>query len=190
MPKEGNTVLVIDDESSARDLLERFLNKEGYHVECAASGVDGLQLAQKIRPAVITLDVMMPGMDGWAVLSALKADPETMAIPVIMLTIVDDKNLGYALGAADYVSKPLDRERLTGALQKFRNIPAPRSVLIVEDDSSTRMLMARMLEKENWITMEAADGLAGLEMLKRHTPALILLDLMMPRMDGFAFVAE
>ncbi len=190
VPTEGNTVLVIDDEASARDLLQRFLNKEGYHVECAANGADGIQLAKTILPSVITLDVMMPGMDGWAVLTALKADPVTMAIPVIMLTIVDDKNLGYALGAADYVSKPLDRERLAGALQKFRNLPAPRTVLIVEDDGPTRLLMARMLEKEGWTTMQAADGVAGLEQLEHHKPALILLDLMMPRMDGFAFVAE
>ncbi len=190
VPPEGNTVLVIDDEPSARDLLQRFLNKEGFHVQCAASGPDGLQLAKKIRPVAITLDVMMPGMDGWAVLTALKADPETLDIPVIMLTIVDDRNLGYALGAADYVTKPVDRERLGNALHKFRHLPGPRTVLIVEDDEPTRTLMARMLEKEGWTAMQAVDGVAGLEQMAKQKPGLILLDLMMPRMDGFAFVAE
>src|SRR5581483_9741460 len=116
LPIEGNTVLVIDDEAPARDL----------------------QLAKKIRPTVITLDVMMPGMYGWAVLSALKGDPELAEIPVIMLTIVDDKNLGYALGAADYVPKPVDRDRLLTALQRFRHLPEPHLVLIVEDDDATR----------------------------------------------------
>jgi signal transduction histidine kinase/CheY-like chemotaxis protein len=190
LPIEGNTVLVIDDEAPARDLLQRFLNKEGFHVECAADGPCGLQLAKKIRPTVITLDVMMPGMDGWAVLSALKGDPELAEIPVIMLTIVDDKNLGYALGAADYVPKPVDRDRLLTALQRFRHLPEPHLVLIVEDDDATRNLMARMLEKEGWTAMEAVDGIDGLAKLAQEKPALILLDLTMPRMDGFAFVAE
>jgi signal transduction histidine kinase/DNA-binding response OmpR family regulator len=185
----GSTVLVIDDEASGRELLERFLCKEGFRTTCAANGPEGLQLAKRIRPAVITLDVMMPGMDGWTVLHALKSDPSTVDIPVIMLTIVDDKNMGYALGAADYITKPVDRERLLAAVQRFGNL-APRTVLIVEDDESTRTLMARMLEKEGWGVVEAGDGFAGLEKLETQIPALILLDLMMPRMDGFAFVAE
>jgi CheY-like chemotaxis protein len=103
---------------------------------------------------------------------------------------VDDKNLGYALGAADYLTKPVDRKRLGLALQKFRNLAGPRTVLIVEDDEPTRSLMARILEKEGWTTLQAADGVAGLEQMAKQKPTLILLDLMMPRMDGFAFVAE
>jgi hypothetical protein len=182
--------LVVDDELSIRTLIEVTLQLEGFDTIGACDGETALQMAADHHPDVITLDVMMPGMDGWAVLTALKADAETMDIPVIMLTIVDDKNLGYALGAADYVTKPVDRDRLAAALQKFRNIPAPRTVLIVEDDEPTRTLMARMLEKEGWTALQAVDGIAGLEQLAQHKPALVLLDLMMPRMDGFAFVAE
>ena len=105
-------MLVIDDDPAVRDLMQRFLGKEGFRVVTAHGGEDGLRQARELRPDVITLDVMMPGMDGWAVLSALKADPEVADIPVVMLTIVDDKNLGYALGASDYLTKPIDRERL------------------------------------------------------------------------------
>jgi len=112
------TVLVIDDDPSVRDLLRRFLSKEGFRVETAPGGREGLQLALKILPDAITLDVMMPGMDGWAVITALKADSRLAHIPVIMLTIVDDKSMGYALGAADYMTKPIDRDRLLSILAK------------------------------------------------------------------------
>src|SRR5262245_1101925 len=114
------TVLVIDDEAAVRDLMQRFLTKEGFRVAIAQSGEEGLQRARELRPDAITLDVMMPGMDGWAVLSALKADPDVADIPVVMLTIVDDRNLGYALGASDYLTKPIDRERLTTVLKQHR----------------------------------------------------------------------
>ena len=121
------TVLVIDDEAAVRDLMQRFLTKEGFRVVTALGGEEGLRLARELRPDAITLDVMMPGMDGWAVLSALKADPDLADIPVIMLTIVDDKNLGYALGASDYLTKPIDRERLVdGAEALPARPPRPR----------------------------------------------------------------
>ena len=119
-------MLVIDDEPAVRDLMQRFLAREGFRVVTAAGGEEGLRRARELRPDVITLDVMMPGMDGWAVLSALKADPDTADIPVVMLTIVDDKNLGYALGAADYLTKPIDRERLVAVLKQHRPRP-PRA---------------------------------------------------------------
>ena len=127
-------VLVVDDEAAARDLVQRTLAKEGYGVRTAASGAEGLALARQLQPAAITLDVMMPGMDGWAVLTALKADPLTANIPVIMSTIVDDKNLGFALGAADYFIKPIDWNRLLAVLEKHRKRAADSRVLIVEDD--------------------------------------------------------
>ena len=114
-----HTVLVIEDDPGARDLLTRFLTKEGYRVETAAGGEAGLRLARELHPDVITLDVMMPNMDGWAVLSELKADPQLADIPVVMLTIVDNKNLGYALGAADYLTKPIQRDRLLAILTKY-----------------------------------------------------------------------
>jgi len=189
-PVEGKTVLVIDDDADTREVLERFLNRKGFHVECASSGQDGLRLARELHPAAITLDVMMPGMDGWAVLSALKSDPELADIPVIMLTIVDDKNLGYGLGATDYMIKPVDRERLAEILMKFRDMPPPRSALVIDDEEPAREMLARILEKEGWNVIQAEDGLAAMERMAEQRPDLILLDLMMPKMNGFEFVAE
>jgi signal transduction histidine kinase/CheY-like chemotaxis protein len=187
VPPRVGTVLVIDDEAAVRDLMQRFLSREGFRVVTASSGEEGLRRARELRPDAITLDVMMPGMDGWAVLSALKADPGVAAIPVIMLTIVDDKNLGYALGAADYLTKPIDRERLVSVLTQYRR---DRPVLIVDDDAGLRQLLRRMLEPEGYTVLEAENGRAALERLRDSSPGAILLDLMMPEMDGFEFVAE
>ncbi|HEU5190234.1 MAG TPA: GAF domain-containing protein [Methylomirabilota bacterium] len=181
------TVLVIDDEAAVRDLMQRFLGREGFRVVTAASGEEGLRRARELKPEAITLDVMMPGMDGWAVLSALKSDPATADIPVVMLTIVDDKNLGYALGAADYLTKPIDRERLTAVLGKYRR---DQPVLVVDDDPEVRSLLRRMLEPAGFAVVEAENGRAALERLREVKPTVILLDLMMPEMDGFAFVSE
>jgi GAF domain-containing protein/CheY-like chemotaxis protein len=188
-PESGDlgTVLVVDDEAAVRDLMRRFLTKDGFRVVVAPGGEDGLRLARELQPDVITLDVMMPGMDGWAVLSALKADPELVDIPVIMLTIVDDRNLGYALGASDYLTKPIERDRLVTVLQKYRrDLP----VLVVDDDAGVRQLLRRMLEPEGYTVLEADNGLAALECLRDVSPSVVLLDLMMPEMDGFEFVAE
>jgi GAF domain-containing protein/CheY-like chemotaxis protein len=187
LPPGVDTVLVIDDEAAVRDLMQRFLSKEGFRVVAAASGEEGLRWARELRPDAITLDVMMPGMDGWAVLSALKADPAVADIPVIMLTIVDDRNLGYALGASDYLTKPIDRERLVTVLKQHRR---DRPVLVVDDDAEVRQLLRRMLELEGFAVVEAENGRVALERLRGTSPSLILLDLMMPEMDGFEFVAE
>jgi GAF domain-containing protein/CheY-like chemotaxis protein len=181
------TVLVIDDEAAVRDLMQRFLTKEGFRVVTAASGEEGMRRARELRPDAITLDVMMPGMDGWAVLSALKADPDLADIPVVMLTIVDDKNLGYALGASDYLTKPIDRERLVAVLGKYRR---DRPVLLVDDDVEVRQLLRRMLEPAGYAVVEAENGRVALKHLREGPPSVILLDLMMPEMDGFEFVAE
>jgi PAS domain S-box-containing protein len=186
----ASTVLVIDDDATVRDLLQRFLGKEGFHVVSASGGEEGLHLARELRPDAITLDVMMPGMDGWAVLSALKADPDMSDIPVIMLTIVDDKNLGYTLGAADYLTKPIDRDRLVSLLEKYRHNHSPCNVLVVEDDPSSRRALGQMLEKEGFELAEAENGHVALERVARSRPSVILLDLMMPYMDGFEFVDE
>jgi GAF domain-containing protein/CheY-like chemotaxis protein len=187
LPPGIGTVLVIDDEAAVRDLMQRFLIKEGFRVVTAASGEEGLRWARELRPDAITLDVMMPGMDGWAVLSALKADPDIADIPVIMLTIVDDRNLGYALGASDYLTKPIDRERLVTVLKQHRR---DRPVLVVDDDAEVRQLLRRMLESEGFAVVEAENGRVALERLGGGSPSLILLDLMMPEMDGFEFVTE
>jgi signal transduction histidine kinase/CheY-like chemotaxis protein len=193
-PRDGDagTVLVVDDDPAARDLLQRALGKAGFRVECATDGEEALQLARTLRPEAITLDVMMPGVDGWATLAALKADPALADIPVIMLTIVDDKNKGYALGAADYMTKPFDREQLAATLAKYRRVATNRNApaLVVEDDEAARALLVRVLEQEGWQVREAANGRDALAQVAEEQPQLILLDLMMPEMDGFEFVQE
>jgi signal transduction histidine kinase/DNA-binding response OmpR family regulator len=184
------TVLVIDDEQNARELLERGLVKEGFSVITASGGEDGVRLAQERCPDVITLDVLMPGMDGWAVLKALKAEDSTRDIPVIMISMVDDKEMGYALGATDFLSKPFDREKLAALLKKYAVHERTSSVLVVEDDPATREMARRTMEQERWKVFEAENGRVGLEQMAQHEVDLILLDLMMPEMDGFEFVAE
>ncbi len=183
-------VLVIDDDPSARELMQRFLLKEGYQVACACDGDEGLRLARELRPGVITLDVMMPRVDGWIVLATLKADPELASIPVVMLTVADDKkNLGLALGAAEYVTKPIDPVHLAAILKKYHR-PAGSSVLVVEDDGPMRVILRRLMEKEGWGVTEALNGRMALDAVARGKPDLILLDLMMPEMDGFEFVEQ
>ena len=184
------TLLVIDDDPAVRELLQRALSKEGWQVASASGGEEGLQLAKALHPVAIALDVLMPGMDGWSVLTALKADPALADIPVIMFTFVDDKNLGYALGAVDYLIKPVDRDRLITLLAKYRRVTPSHRVLIVEDDEVTRELLCRLLENEGWTVSAAENGRVALERLATDQPELILLDLMMPEMDGFEFIVE
>jgi signal transduction histidine kinase/CheY-like chemotaxis protein len=186
----GSCVLVIDDDPTQRDLIQRFLSKEGFCVRTAGGGDAGLRLARQLRPAAITLDVMMPGMDGWSVLLVLKADPDLRDIPVIMLTMVDDPERGFALGAAEFATKPVDRARLSQILKKYTCPCPPCPVLLVEDDQKTREVTRTILEKEGWKVREAENGRVALESMERERPGLIVLDLMMPEMDGFEFVAR
>ena len=182
-------VLVIDDDPIVHDLMTRFLAREGLRAIIAADGEGGLRMAREHKPVAITLDVMMPKIDGWSVLKALKADPETADIPVIMLTMVSDKSLGFSLGASEYLTKPIDRDRLHQALERH----APREsdqVLVVEDDDATRELLSRQLSARGHTVTEAADGQAALDRVAESVPALILLDLMLPRMDGFTFLKD
>jgi CheY-like chemotaxis protein len=183
-------VLVIDDDPTTRELMARTLTGAGFQVELAADGATGLALAAKLKPAVITLDVMMPELDGWSVLSALKADPALADIPVILASVVDDPNLAFTLGAADYFTKPIDWTRFSGVLARYRQAGMDPTALVIEDEPTTRELMRRNLERDGWAVREAGDGQAGLEALQAGVPALILLDLMMPRMDGFEFVRQ
>ena len=189
-PLIGTSVLVIDDDATQRDLMRRFLVSEGFTVQTANDGEAGLHLARRLLPIAITLDVMMPGIDGWTVLSRLKADPLLCNIPVIMLTMVDDMKRGYAMGAANYITKPIDRKCLAEVLKKYRCPYPPCPVLLVEDDTTTRRMMRAMLEKAGWSVTEAENGRVALERVAVNRPALILLDLMMPEMDGFEFAAE
>jgi signal transduction histidine kinase/DNA-binding response OmpR family regulator len=185
-------VLVIDDDAVIQDLLNCFLKKEGYQVAIAKNGEDGLRRARELRPDVITLDVAMPEMDGWTVLSRLKADSELADIPVIMLSMIDDRSTGYALGASEYMTKPVDRDRLGILLQKYgrlRHLP----VLVIDDDPDTRNLLRSALQKDGWKVQLAENGRDALEriasgMASLSLPGLILLDLMMPELDGVTFL--
>lgn len=188
--KETRLVLIIDDDSSVRDLLTRFLTKEGYRTATAWCGEEGLKLARKLHPDIITLDVIMPDVDGWTVLSKLKGDPELASIPIIMLTIVDDRKKGYALSASDYMTKPIDRNRLLAILNKYRNKQVPFRVLVVEDDEVCRNMLTQILEKEGCLIVHAENGQIGLKCVATKQPHLILLDLIMPVMDGFEFIVE
>jgi len=184
----AGTVLVIDDDPTSRALLRRVLGREGFRVEEAADGEAGLRAARELRPDVITLDVLMPGLDGWSVLGLLKEDPGVADIPVVMLTIADEEQLGYALGASEYLMKPIARDRLVAVLRKHGRGGSARHVLVVEDDAATRAVLRRTLGQEGWRVSEAENGRVALEQLERQVPDLVLLDLMMPEMDGFEFL--
>jgi CheY-like chemotaxis protein len=184
----GPLVLVIDDDVTVQDLLRRSLNRDGFRVETAADGATGLARARELRPAMITLDVMMPGMDGWEVLAALKEDPETADIPVIVVSIVDERGLGFSLGAADYLTKPLDFSRLSSVVNRHAKVGQGQRVLVVEDDEATQELLQKRLTKEGWQVVAAGNGREALERLTQGPPDLVLLDLMMPEMDGFEFL--
>lgn len=182
------TVLVIDDDATVHDLLQRSLSKAGFYVHSAFTAPDGLTLARELHPDAITIDVMLPGMDGWAALSVLKNDPDLADIPVILLTLVDNKTMGYALGAAEYLVKPIDRNRLITILNRYRS--GSQSILLVDDDSDNRALLRPMLEKAGWQVIEAINGHTALAQLQHQRPALMLLDLMMPELDGFGVIDE
>jgi signal transduction histidine kinase/DNA-binding response OmpR family regulator len=186
-PAPRQTILVIDDDSRSRELLERYFSKAGFQVATAVDGASGLRLAHQLRPNAITLDVLMPGQDGWAILTTLKADPALADIPVIILTMLEDTDLGYTLGAVECLTKPVERERLVQLVQKYLK-PDAAEVLVVEDNPETREMLRRMLQKEGWQVAEASNGQQALAHLAASEPALILLDLMMPEMDGFEFI--
>jgi PAS domain S-box-containing protein len=190
VPLAPMVVLVIDDDPGTRDLMGRLLGVEGIRVETAADGKEGLHKARTLHPGLIFLDVMMPKMDGWAVLSALKEDPDLAEIPVVMLTIVNERERGYVLGASEYLTKPIDRQRLTLVLKKYlADNPSPQ-VLIVEDDELTRNVLRRTLARQGWVVDEAENGRVALERIRQRLPGLILLDLLMPEMNGFEFLDE
>jgi two-component system NtrC family sensor kinase len=185
----ADCVLVIDDDATARELISDHLKAGGFSVVTAAGGVEGIKLAKELQPTAITLDVMMPDLDGWSVLAALRQNPELADIPVIMVSIVDDKRRGIALGAAGYLTKPIDRERLHKLVRRFQSPRRATRVLMVEDDASQRERMLGWLERPQCIVREAANGREALVLLREEKPDVILLDLMMPEMDGFEVVA-
>ena len=193
---EQTTVLAIDDDPAVRDLIARRLSKEGFHVETATTGKEGLERARQLHPDAILLDVLIGDMTGWTVLSELKADLELAEIPVIMATILDERNLGFSMGASDYLIKPVNNQRLMTLLNKYKQAAPPTSeqpcgrILIAEDDATIREMLRRTLQKAGWNVVEAENGKAALARVAESLPDLILLDLMMPEMDGFEMIAQ
>ncbi len=186
---DAHSILVIDDDEHIRDLMQRMLTREGYRVITAASGAAGIELARQLRPSVITLDVLMPDQDGWSVLAELKSDPDLVDIPVVMLTILDEPHKGFMLGASEFLTKPIDRTRIIDVIRRL-DVQANRNALVVEDDEDTRALMVDWLQSEGWQVHTARNGFEGVQAYLQHTPGLILLDLMMPEMDGFEFLDQ
>ncbi len=184
LPPDAPTILLIDDDADARRLLARNLNRDGFRVETASDGDSGIAKAREIKPAAITLDVMMPGKDGWQVLTELKADEELARIPVIMVTIVGEQRIGYTLGAADYVTKPTDFERLRAVIHRLARAGDVR-ILVVDDDEDARRLVRRKLERAAFKVAEATNGREALARIEENRPDVVLLDLMMPEMNGF-----
>jgi CheY-like chemotaxis protein len=180
-------VLVIDDDEHARDLIRRALEAEKYSVVTARSGDEGLELARALRPSLVTLDILMPGTDGWSVLSQLKSDPATRSIPVVMLSITADRRMGYVLGAVESLTKPVDRGVLREVVERYVTSDAFH-ILVVEDDEHSRSLLTRYLDSEGWDHSEAKNGIEALDRAQTRRPDLVLLDLMMPEMDGFEFL--
>lgn len=189
-----NTVLAIDDDPAVLDLIARRFKKEGFSIETASTGQEGLLRARQLHPDAIILDVLMRDMNGWSVLAALKADPQLAEIPVIMSTILDDRNLGFTLGASDFLTKPIDNQRLTRLLSKYKKrkikYAVPHQILIVEDDPLLRELLRQMLATSEWEIVETQNGREAIEQVQKQTPDLILLDLMLPEMDGFEFLQQ
>jgi CheY-like chemotaxis protein len=180
---DSKVVLAIDDDPNVLYLLQENLAEAGYQVVGAASAEEGLQKARALKPFAITLDILMPHKDGWQVLHELKADVATRDIPIIVLSIVDQKDLGYRLGAFDYLLKPFERDAILAALARLS--PFQGRLLVVDDDPRVVDLVRQLLEGELYTVEAAADGLEALEAVARRQPDVILLDLLMPRLDGF-----
>ena len=183
------TVLIVDDDPASQHIIGTLLARDGYRLIYAASGQEALTMAREHRPDAITLDIMMPQIDGWGVLHTLKGDPDLASIPVVLVTANQDRSLGFELGAVAFLTKPIDRDALLDAIRRCSSGAARGVVLVVEDEPETRELTERTVEKLGYSAAHAANGRLALAWLESNRPPiLILLDLLMPEMDGFAFL--
>ena len=185
-----DTILIIDNDQANRELLQNTLVGKGFTSIVTTDVKEGLELARKLLPALITLDVMMPKMDGWQLLAALKLDQDTQDIPVILVTIGEDRTQGYALGVSEYLIKPIDRQYLVSLLRKYKCHEHSGKILVVDDDSVNREILSRTLVSAGYDIAEAGNGLEALAYLEADDASLVLLDLMIPAMDGFQFLQE
>jgi signal transduction histidine kinase/DNA-binding response OmpR family regulator len=180
-------VLVVEDDPHIATVLRMYLEADGYRVQVASDGQEAIEMARTLAPFAVTLDISLPKLDGWSVLNALKHEPMTALIPVIIVSIVDNRDFGLVLGAAEYIVKPIDHERLRSVLRGLDGINGSRSgtVLVVDDDPSLRDVLSSVLSEDGWQVATANDGDAALAAVQRERPIAIVLDLMMPRVDGF-----
>ena len=185
-----DTVLIIDDDPGTRDLVARYLQREGFVMRQASDGKTGLAMAKALHPRVVLLDVMMPHMDGWSVLSAIRADPDLAATPVIIVSFVHEEGLAASLGANDYLSKPIQWDEMRTVLARYRTSAIGDDVLVVDDDADTRTRLTAMLNRAGFKVRAASDGQTALAMAEEAKPAIVLLDLMMPDMDGFMVLKQ
>jgi signal transduction histidine kinase/DNA-binding response OmpR family regulator len=186
----GTAILVVDDDPSVRQLIARHLEQDGWKTVQASNATDALQLARESRPMLITLDIMMPDASGWWVLEKLKEDPKTAGIPVLVVTIVEDQRLVFALGASDYLGKPYDRGALIAKIHRLLPQLDHKRVLVVDDDPEARAMLAKILKEEHAEVVGAASGDEAMTLIAQAPPDLVLLDLMMPGMSGFEMVAR
>jgi signal transduction histidine kinase/DNA-binding response OmpR family regulator len=181
-------VVVIEDDRRALELLSLYLEGAGVEVLGARDGPAGLATVRRENPAAVVLDIRLPDMDGWEVLTALKADPTTAAIPVVVVSILDERGTGFALGAAEYLVKPVSRDDVLAALARMRVLPDAGTLLVIDDDPLALELVEAVLEPRGWTVLRAGDGATGTALARSRRPSVVLLDLLMPGMDGFAVV--
>jgi CheY-like chemotaxis protein len=186
---EGPLVVVIEDDRRSLELLTLYLEGAGVQVASVRDGASGLEEVRRRHPAAVVLDIRLPGMDGWDVLAALKADPTTAGVPVVVVSMVDERGRGFALGAADYLVKPVSRDDVLAALTRVRVLPeTDRTLLAIDDDPLAVELVKTVLEAEGWTVLTATDGEEGIATARSRRPSVVLLDLLMPGVDGFAVV--
>ncbi len=188
-PGPGPTVVVVEDDRRSFDLLRVYLEAAGARVVSARDGKEGLDTVRRLSPAGVILDILLPGIDGWEVLAQLKADPGTAAIPVVVVSMLDERGRGFALGAAEYLVKPVGKEQLLAALYRATAMPERKhTVVAIDDDPLAIELVRASLEPEGWTVLGAATGQEGLALIRERQPSAVLLDLLMPGMDGFEVV--
>jgi signal transduction histidine kinase/CheY-like chemotaxis protein len=188
-PGPGPTVVVVEDDRRSFDLLRVYLEGVGARVVSARDGQEGLDTVRRLSPAGVVLDILLPGIDGWEVLAQLKADPATAAIPVVVVSMLDERGRGFALGAAEYLVKPVSKDQLLAALYRAAAIPERKhTVVAIDDDPLAIELVRASLEPEGWTVLGAATGQDGLALIRERQPSAVLLDLLMPGMDGFEVV--